>query len=68
MTTMTLDFPDALTAELDAAVEAGWFENQAEAVRAAVRDFVSQRRFALQEQQQLADIEWALNLAVKKPA
>lgn len=67
MTTMTLDFPDALTAELDAAVEAGWFENQAEAVRAAVRDFVSQRRFALQEQQQLADIDWALNLA-KKPA
>lgn len=67
MTTMTLDFPDALTAELDAAVEAGWFENQAEAVRAAVRDFVSQRRFALQEQQQLADIEWAVN-SVKKPA
>lgn len=64
---MTLDFPDALTAELDAAVEAGWFENQAEAVRAAVRDFVSQRRLALQEQQQLADIDWALNLA-KKPA
>ncbi|MBL9130402.1 MAG: hypothetical protein JNG86_04335 [Verrucomicrobiaceae bacterium] len=64
---MTLDFPDALTAELDAAVEAGWFENQAEAVRAAVRDFVSQRRFALQEQQQLADIEWAVNSA-KKPA
>jgi Arc/MetJ-type ribon-helix-helix transcriptional regulator len=67
MTTMTLDFPDALTAELEAAVEAGWFENQAEAVRAAVRDFVSQRRFALQEQQQLADIEWAVNSA-KKPA
>lgn len=67
MTTMTLDFPDALTAELEAAVKAGWFENQAEAVRAAVRDFVSQRRFALQEQQQLADIEWAVNSA-KKPA
>jgi Arc/MetJ-type ribon-helix-helix transcriptional regulator len=67
MTTLTLDFPDALTAELDAAVDAGWFENQAEAVRAAVRDFVSQRRFALQEQQQMADIEWALNSA-KKPA
>ena len=65
MTTLTLDFPDALTAELDAAVEAGWFENQAEAVRAAVRDFLSQGRLALQEQHQLADIEWALDTAKK---
>ena len=66
MTTLTLDFPDALTAELDAAVEAGWFENQAEAVRAAVRDSLSQRRLALLEQHQLADIEWALDTVKKR--
>jgi Arc/MetJ-type ribon-helix-helix transcriptional regulator len=66
MTTLTLDFPDALTAELDAAVEAGWFESQAEAVRAAVRDFLNQRRLALQEQHQLADIDWALETAARR--
>jgi Arc/MetJ-type ribon-helix-helix transcriptional regulator len=65
MTTLTLDLPDALTAELDAAVESGWFESKADAVRAAVRDFVDHRQLALQEQQQLADIDWAVNLAKK---
>lgn len=63
MTTLTLDLPDALTAELDAAVESGWFESKADAVRAAVRDFVDHRQLALQERQQLADIDWAVNLA-----
>lgn len=67
MTTLTLDLPEALTAELDAAVEAGWFANQAEAVRAAVRDFVSHGKLALQEKQQLADIEWAVNAAKQHP-
>ncbi len=60
MTTLTLELPEALTAELDAAVEAGWFANQAEAVRAAVQDFVDHGRLVLQEQQQLADIDWAV--------
>ena len=67
MTTLTLDLPEALTAELDAAVEAGWFANQAEAVRAAVRDFVSHGKLALQEKQQLADIEWAVDAAKQRP-
>lgn len=65
MNTLTLDLPEALSAELDAAVEAGWFASPAEAVRAAVRDFVSHGKLALQEQQQLADIEWAVKLARK---
>lgn len=67
MTTLTLDLPEALTAELDAAVEAGWFTNQAEAVRAAVRDFVSHGKLALQEKQQLADIKSALEAAQQRP-
>lgn len=66
MATLKLDLPDVLTAELDAAVEAGWFSTQAEAVEAAVREFVSHGRLSLQESQQLADIDWALDLA-KKP-
>ncbi|MFM2166006.1 MAG: hypothetical protein RIS79_377 [Verrucomicrobiota bacterium] len=66
MTTLTLDIPDALTAELDAAVEAGWFESQAEAVRAAIRDFLNHRKLSLQEKHQLSDIEWALDAAKKR--
>jgi hypothetical protein len=30
-------------------------------VRTALREFISRRRFELMEQQQLADIAWALN-------
>lgn len=63
MTTLTVELPEALSAELDAAVQSGWFESQAEAVRAAVRDLMSSRKLALLEQQQLDDIEWALNAA-----
>ncbi len=66
MTTLTLELPEALSAELDAAVQAGWFESQAEAVRAAVRELVSSRKLALLEQQQLDDIDWALNAAKLK--
>lgn len=67
MNTLTIELPEALTAELDAAVEAGWFANKAEAVRAAVRDFVSHRKLELLEKQQLADIEWAAASAPKRP-
>lgn len=63
MTTLTLDLPEALSVELDAAVEAGWFTSQAEAIRAAVRDMMTHRKLALLEKQQLADIDWALSIA-----
>ena len=59
MATLTLELPDALAAEIDAAVEAGWFTSQAEAVRAAVRESISHGRLSLLESHQLADIEWA---------
>ncbi len=67
MTTLTLDLPEELTAELDAAIEAGWFTSQADAIRAAVRDMMSHRRLELLEKQQLADIDWAMNAASKRP-
>lgn len=67
MSTLTLELPEALAAELEAAVEAGWFASEAEAVRAAVRDFMNHHRLGLMEQQQLADIEWAANAATRRP-
>lgn len=45
MTTLTIKLPKALTAELDAAVGAGWFENKADAVSAVAWEFVSKRRW-----------------------
>ncbi len=63
MATLTIELPEALSAELDAAVQSGWFESKAEAVRAAIRDLMSHRKLDLLEQQQLDDIAWALNAA-----
>jgi Arc/MetJ-type ribon-helix-helix transcriptional regulator len=67
MTTLTLDLPEALTAELDAAVEAGWFTGQEDTVRTGVRDMRDHRKLALLEQQQHSDIAWAVNTASKRP-
>ena len=65
MTTLQVELPDQMAHEIADAVEAGKFENAAEVVRAALREFISCRRFELMEQQQLKDIAWALN---EKPA
>jgi putative addiction module CopG family antidote len=61
MKTLQVELPDQLAHEIAAAVEAGKFENATEVVRAALREFISRRRFELMEQQQLKDIAWALN-------
>ena len=56
MATLILELPDALSAQIDAAVEAGWFTSRAEAVCAAVRESISHGRLSLLESHQLADI------------
>jgi Arc/MetJ-type ribon-helix-helix transcriptional regulator len=61
MTTLQVELPDQMAHEIKDAVEAGKFENAAELVRAALREFISNRRFELLEQQQLKDVAWALN-------
>jgi putative addiction module CopG family antidote len=65
MKTLQVELPDQMAHDITDAVETGKFENAAEVVRAALRDFVSRRRFELLEQQQLKDVAWALN---DKPA
>lgn len=60
MKTLQVELPDQMAREVQDAVEAGQFENTAEVVRAALRDFISHRRIELLEQQQLSDIAWAL--------
>jgi putative addiction module CopG family antidote len=65
MKTLQVELPDQMAHEIADVVDAGKFENAAEVVRAALREFISRRRFELMEQQQLKDIAWALN---DKPA
>ena len=52
--------PDRVTEEMDVLVQNGWFADESEIVRAALWEFVGRNRFALAEQQQRADIAWAL--------
>ncbi len=65
MKKLQVELPDQMAREIEGAVETGKFESAAEVVRAALREFISRRRFELLEQQQLNDIAWALN---EKPA
>lgn len=60
MKTLRIELPDQLAREIETAVESGRFENPAEVVRAALREFLTRQRLELLEQQQLQDIAWAL--------
>ena len=60
MKTMQVELPDQLAREVETAVQSGRFENADEVVRTALRDFLTNRRFELLEQQQMQDITWAL--------
>jgi Arc/MetJ-type ribon-helix-helix transcriptional regulator len=63
MSSVTVELPDALADELNAAVRAGWFATQAEAERAAVEEYFREEKLARLEQQQLSDIAWAVKVA-----
>ena len=65
MKTLQLELPDDMAREVEQAVATGRFQNAAELVRAALREFVGRRRFELMEQQQLQDVAWVLR---EKPA
>ena len=65
MKAITLELPDMLAAEVDRAVQAGWFVDPQEAIREALREYLNARRLELQERQQLEDIAWALKAAEK---
>ncbi len=66
MKTLALELPDPLAAALDDAVVDGGFRDAGEVAREALRDYLSHRRFALQERHQMDDIAAAL-AEVKPP-
>lgn len=63
MKSMEIELPERIAQEIDAWVEAGWYRSGDELIRAAVLDFVRNRRLELDEKFQLEDIEWALRQA-----
>ncbi len=66
MRAITLELPDMLAEDVDRAVQAGWFVDPQDAIREALREYLSGRRLELQERQQLEDIAWALREAEKR--
>jgi Arc/MetJ-type ribon-helix-helix transcriptional regulator len=62
MRSVTIELPDTLAQELEAAVESGWFSDEGDAVRQALREFLHRQRRQLEEQFQREDIAWALTL------
>lgn len=58
METVTAKLTTRLTQELDALIADGWFANRSEAVRAAVRDMLDQRRLQRLERAVEDDIAW----------
>jgi Arc/MetJ-type ribon-helix-helix transcriptional regulator len=60
--TLAFKVPDRLAEELENLVQAGWFASEEEIVRLALAEFLKRNKLRLQEEHQLEDIRWALNL------
>ena len=60
MEMLQVELPEKLAEELRRLVDAGWFQNEGEAVRLAVTEFIRRHQAALTERFQREDINWAL--------
>jgi Arc/MetJ-type ribon-helix-helix transcriptional regulator len=59
---LALAIPDHLAQELESLVRAGWFASEEEAVRFALGEFLQRNQVKIQEEYQMEDIRWALDL------
>jgi Arc/MetJ-type ribon-helix-helix transcriptional regulator len=64
--TVQVQLPESLAQALEQMVHEGWFVSEEEAIREALREFVSSKRWQLTEQFLLEDIEWAVNLKTQR--
>jgi Arc/MetJ-type ribon-helix-helix transcriptional regulator len=62
MKTINVDIPDKLEIEIEKYIKSGWFTNEAELMREALREFIFHHRPILVEKFMEEDIEWALKL------
>jgi metal-responsive CopG/Arc/MetJ family transcriptional regulator len=61
MTTLTVQCPDQLAAQLDQFVIEGWVADRGEALTEALRRFLESHRPDISRAQVLADVEWGLH-------
>jgi len=60
MKTIRVDVPEKLAEEIKKYIKSGWFGNEAELTREALREFIRHHRLTLMEKFMEEDIEWAL--------
>jgi len=63
MKTINIDIPEKLAAEIENYIKGGWFSDESELMREALRDFLRHRRPMLTEKYMEEDIEWALKVS-----
>jgi Arc/MetJ-type ribon-helix-helix transcriptional regulator len=68
MKTITVELPTKAAAEIHHYVRAGWFASDAEAVRAAVLEFVRRNRVEMLDRFMREDIAWALRQKKRRRA
>ncbi len=66
MKTVHVQLPDGLVAALEQVVRDGWFVDEEEAIRQALREFLHSDRWQTAERFLAEDIEWAMNLRQKR--
>jgi Arc/MetJ-type ribon-helix-helix transcriptional regulator len=62
MKTIQVDIPEKLVNEIEEYVKEGWFNNEGELMREALREFIRHHRPMLMEKYMEEDIEWALKI------
>jgi Arc/MetJ-type ribon-helix-helix transcriptional regulator len=60
MKTINVDVPEKLAVEIEKYVKGGWFSDEAELMREALREFIRHHRPMLMERFMEEDIEWAV--------
>jgi len=66
MKMIQVEIPEKTAAELQALIQQGWFTDESEVVRAALREYLRTHHLELVEQFQREDIRWALDQAQGK--
>jgi len=62
MKTIRVDVPEKIAVEIEKYIKSGWFGNEAELTREALREFIRHHRLSLMEKYMDEDIEWALKM------
>jgi Arc/MetJ-type ribon-helix-helix transcriptional regulator len=59
---INVDIPEKLAGEIEKYIKGGWFSNEADLMREALREFIRRHQVRLMEQFMEEDIEWVLKI------